>query len=272
MTRDPSFNRSYKNPYRRGLLAVAGVTGLFLLIALASTGLTLGGWEDLFIVPAIISGGLTLLFGLIGLGTWLYGFWQVHKIKEFLTSGRPLVQWTYTPEEWQELKEANWQEEQGDWQLQLGCLTVIFALAGLLTGAMIGGDEGLAEAFTGGLIGGGIGALLGGLIGAVVAGFNHLAVRQAYQQIEPGEVALAPDELYVNEDYFKGNGDSSYIKHTELQPGTPTLLQITVRVPLRPRGPSEETWVVVVPPRMIERVKAILPSLQSYHEEDKQDD
>jgi hypothetical protein len=81
--------------------------------------LTLGGWEDLFIVPAIISGGLTLLFGLIGLGTWLYGFWQVHKIKEFLTSGRPLVQWTYTPEEWQELKEANWQEEQGDWQLQL---------------------------------------------------------------------------------------------------------------------------------------------------------
>ncbi len=271
MTIGTSSNRSYKNPYRRGLLAVAGVTGLALLIALASIGLILSGWEDLFIVPAIISGGLALLFGLVGLGTWLYGFWQVQKIKEFLTSGRPLVQWTYTPEEWQELKEANWQEEQGDWKLQLGCLTFIFALAGLLTGVMIGADEGLTEAFTGALIGGAIGAFLGGLIGAVVAGFNHLAARQAYRQIEPGEVALASDELYVNEDYFKGNGDSSYIKHAELQPGTPALLEITVQVPLRPRGPSEETWVVVVPPRMIERVKAILPSLSSYHGEDEQD-
>jgi hypothetical protein len=104
-----------------------------------------------------------------------------------------------------------------------------------------------------------------------VAGFNHLAVRQAYQQIEPGEVALAPDELYVNEDYFKEMG-------TRVTSSTPTPARYTDATANHGAGSPAPQGTIggnlgssCSAPDDRAR-KSNLTLFASYHEEDKQDD
>ena len=253
------------HPYQQGLPALVGVVALTFIVVLVSAIMAaLGMWESG--VVALSSMPLAL-FGLILLIVWLKGLAQVRQIEAFLASDRPLIRWTYTPAEWQEIKEVKWQEEKEDWKVQWGCLTALFGLAGLLAGLFIATDDISSSLFTleaaielaiGGLGGAAIGALAGGAIGAVVAGGNHLAARRAYRRLTSDHVALGAKEFYANAGYFTANGNA--ITHVELTRGNPTILTI-VTYTSRVRGPREEEWEIVVPRRLVSEVEAVVPQI-----------
>jgi len=251
-----------RNPHHAGLIALIGPIALFFLPTLLALGLIVSGnWDNLLIIPAMIGAGLFAIFCLTWLVSWLLGRRQITQIRAFLNSDRPVLRWSYTPEEWRQLKEVTWQEEKSDWQLQLGCLTAIFGLVGLLVGAMIGFEEGLTELFLNGFGGAGIGVMVGIAIGMAVASSNYVASRWSYHRVEPGLVALAPHEIYANDVYFHGDGDSAYIQQATLTQDNPPQLLIELRVPPKPRAPLDEEWYITVPPRLVAAVEAILPRL-----------
>ncbi len=250
---------NFKSPLQRTFLPVLGLVGLFLVITLIAYGLFLLGVIDQ--VYARISFIFLFFWSLVTVIAWLVGRNQIRQAKAFLNSDRVLMAWDYTPAEWRQIREETWQEERGDWKVQFGCLAFLLGLAGLLTGLMVGFEEGVAEAITGGLIGGLAGGLGGVVIGAVVAGGNHLAVKMAYRESAPGQVALAPHEIYAIGGYFKGDGANSFIESAELMRGSPNRLKLEIRTPPRLRESGEEEWTILVPARLVEDVKRILPDL-----------
>lgn len=258
MTEDEyDFQPPTNDPYRRGLMAPLWLTVLALLGTLAAGAASVIGLTDYFLL--VIAVFFLALFGGITLIAWLWGQTKIRQANAFLASDRPLVRWKYSILEWERLKEAAWEEEGGDWKVQLGCLTVLFAIAGALTGILIGADESLGQAIVGGALGLLGGGAIGGVIGAVVAGSNHLMVRRAYAQTEPGEVALGRDEVYALGNYFKGNGKTSFVRRVTLHRDTTSVwLRIEIQLPPRPRGSSEEAWALPVPSQMIEAVEAAL--------------
>jgi hypothetical protein len=267
----PGTSPRIPHPYQQGLPALVGLVALTFVIVLVSAIMAaLGMWKSGVVV--LLSMPLAL-FGLILLIVWLQGLAQVRQATAFLASDRPLIRWTYTPAEWQEIKEAKWQDEKGDWRVQWGCLTALLGLAGLLAGLFIASDdissslftlEAAIELATGALGGAAIGALAGGVIGALVAGGNYLGARNDYRQRTPGHVALAPKEFYANSGnfansgYFRANGNA--ITRVELTRGNPTILTI-VTYTSRVRGPREEEWEIVVPRRLVDEVEAIVPQI-----------
>ncbi len=266
-TDDYDFQLPTNDPYRRGLIAPLWLTVLALLATLVALGVSAIGLTNyIFFVIALF---FFLLFGGITLIAWLWGRAQIRRAEAFLASDRVLARWTYSTLEWERFKEAAWEEEGGDWKVQLGCLTVLFAIAGALTGILIGADESLGQAVVGGALGLLGGGVIGGVIGAVVAGSQHLATRKAYMQSEPGEVALARDEVYALGNYFKGNGNTSFVRRVTLHRDTTAVwLRIEIQLPPRPRGPAEEAWMLPVPSHKIEAVEAALPGI---HKSDLRD-
>jgi len=247
------------DPYRRGLIAPLWLTGLALLCTLAAWGVSaLGLTGYAFLVIAVC---FFVLFGVITLIVWLSGRAQMRRAAEFLASERPLVRWTYSMPEWERLMGTGLEEEGGDWKVQFGCLTVLFAIAGALTGVLIGADESLVQALVNGAIGLVGGGAIGGILGAVVAGSQHLAMRRAYAHSAPGEVALGRDEVYALGNYFKGNGTSSYVRRVTLHHDAPVRLHVEIQLPPRVRGPVEEAWMLPVPPHKIEAIEAVLPEI-----------
>ena len=245
------------HPYQRALITVGGLVGMALLAFALSLGLSAAGVANLAMVWVSLI--FWVIFGLMWLLIWLLGVQQVRRAAAFLTSERPLVRWTYSTAEWQQMKEAVWQEESGDWKVQWGCLTILLALAGLLAGLMIGLEEGLLPAIGNGVAGALLGGLAGFVIGAVVAGGNYWGARQAYQQKEPGQVALGPGEIYADGAYFKTDGALRLIRGAEIQPGNPTILEFQLEFPPRPRMPLEEQWDIPLPAEWVERVTEVLP-------------
>lgn len=253
------FQTPTNDPYRRGWMAPLWLTILALLGTLLAWGVSALGLTSYIFLA--IAAGFLVLFGMITLIVWVWGQTQIRRANEFLASDRPLVRWKYSTLEWERLQETVWAEEGGDWKVQLGCLTVLFAITGLITGILIGADEGVGEAIAGaalGLVGGGV---FGGIIGAAVAGSNHLGVRRARAQAEPGEVALGRDEVYALGNHFQGNGTSSYVRRVTLHRDAPARLHVGIQLPPRVRGPVEAAWMLPVPPQMIEAVEEVLPTI-----------
>ncbi|MBN1316420.1 MAG: hypothetical protein JXA42_13175 [Anaerolineales bacterium] len=218
---------------------------------------------DSLLPVMFISLGLFLLFLLALVIAWLSGMVQASRIEQFLASDRPVIRWQYTPQEWHEIKEGVWREDRTDWRIQWGCLTFLFGLIGLLVGVLVGAEEGLLEAVSGGLVGAVLGSATGGVIGGAVGIGNYLATKYAYQRNQPGEVALAPDEFYVNDSYFKvGPKDANC--RVELQTGSPSILKIGAQIykPLLFREWDLE-WSVVVPDRMLEQLSRKIPLLDN---------
>jgi hypothetical protein len=258
-TEDYDFQLPTNDPYRRGLIAPLWLTILALLGTFVAWGVSALGLTSYIFLA--IAACFFALFGLITLIVWVWGRTHMRRAAEFLASDRPLVHWTYSTLEWERFKETAWEEEGGDWKVQLGCLTVLFAITGALTGILIGADESLVQALVGGAIGLLGGGIIGGIIGGVVAGSQHLAMRRVYAQSEPGEVALGHDEIYALGNYFKGNEKSSYVRRVTLHHDAPVRLHIEIQLPPRVRGPVEEAWMLPVPAQMIEAVEAVLPEI-----------
>lgn len=249
-----------KHPHARALLNLAGFSGLALLGLLVAGGLALAGvaaWLWLWSSLAFLA-----FFGGMAAIIWFLGWRQQRQAQEFLESERVLVQWTYAPQEWERLLEERWQEEKGDWKVQLGCLAFLLALAGMLTGAMLGWDaDGWQGALVQGMVGMLVGGSIGGLFGGVVAGTNTLGAWLSRRQVEPGRVALGVNEVYASEDYFRGDGEKGYIQAARLRPGPPAVLELHLVVPPRPRMPVEEEWAIPVPPGMVGQVEAVIRDL-----------
>ena len=260
MTTDEyEFQLPTNDPYRRGIIAPLWLTMVALvgtLLAWGVSALGLTGYVFLVIAACFFA-----LFGSITLIVWAWSRTQIRRATEFLASDRPLVRWTYSTLEWERLMGAGLEEEGSDWKVQLGCLTVLFAIAGVLTGVMVGADESLVQALVSGAIGLVGGGIIGGIIGAVVAGSQHLAMRRAYAHSAPGEVALGRDEVYAFGNYFKGNGSTSYVRRVTLHHDAPVRLHIEIQLPPRVRGPVEEAWMLPVPAQMVEAVERAFPQI-----------
>lgn len=250
-----------KNPYQRALITISGLMGFSVLISAFSLGLSAIKW----ISPAwtwaslIAAGIMVLLWGSI----WILGAIQNWRAAAFLASERPLIRWTYTPGEWQQFKQQNWQEERADWKVQWGCLTGLLALSGLLAGVLIGLEQGALPALGNGLLGALIGGLAGFVIGALVAGGNYWGAWQAYRDMDPGQVALGVGEIYANGAYFKAARGKRFIRKAQIRPGRPAVLEFELVFPPRPRMPLEEQWLIPVPARSMEQLEADLPAIAS---------
>jgi len=245
---------SLPHPYQRALIPL---TGLAAFAFLASLALAIFNFRGLFWIGFVFF----VVFGLLDLTIWLLGQLQVRRAKAFLDSDRPLIRWTYSAAEWQQVKENIWQEESADWKVQWGCLTILLALAGALTGGMLGIEDGILQLGLGAFLGFGVGALIGVLIGGIVAGSNHWAARLAYRNPKPGQVALGPNEIYVSGDYFRGDDVNRYIGEATIHRGQPTTLEFQLVFPPRPRREPEETWSIPVPTHFLEKVEETLASI-----------
>ncbi len=255
---------SIRNPYWRGLIPISALTTLFGFITLALYGLAALGVVNAAI--SIIGIIFTAFFGLMVVIIWLAGLVQKGKIRRFLASDRPAIYWTYSQTEWSQIKTENWQEEHHDWKIQLGCLTALLAMAGLLTGLMIGAEDGLMPAIVTGLAGLAVGMTIGSILGGTVAASNHLTAVWAWKRGLPGKVALGPGEIYANEQYFRTKGRQSFIMAAELNPGRPAMLEIQLKMPPRVRMPDEETWEIPVPADRVAEVETFLPGLMASEE------
>ena len=248
-----------RNPYRLGMIPLIGLTALFLIVTILIYGVNrVALTESIWGLIALI---FTLFFGLISVIIWIIGVLQVRRIKEYLASERPLVRWTYSSAEWTQIRDAIWQDQRNDWALQFGCLTALLALAGLLSGLMVGAEDGFISALRSGVIGFLVGALAGSLIGALVAGCNYLAATSARRDDKPQSVALGIGEIYANGRYFKADGIRSHIQNSKLISGNPTLLEIQLKMPPRVRMPAEEIWQIPVSSAWVQKVEEILPVL-----------
>jgi hypothetical protein len=258
MTTDAyEFQLPTNDPHRRGLIAPLWLTILALLGTFVAWGTSALGMTDAFLL--VIAVFFLALFGGITLIVWLWSRAQIQRAAAFLAGDRPLVRWTYSRQEWERLMGAGLAEEGGDWKVQFGCLTVLFGIAGALTGVLIGANESLGRAILGGVLGALGGGAAGGVIGAVVAGSQHLAMLRAYARSTPGEVALGRDEVYAFGNYFKGNGSTSYVRRVTLHNDAPVRLHIEIQLPPRARGPVEAAWMLPVPPQISEMVEEVLP-------------
>ena len=122
------------NPYQSAQYVLWGLVGLFafpviLGVVMVMRGIWSGGALILISMPFLLFCGIEVI-------TWSMGQIVIRQIEAFLASDRPLLRWTYTSAEWQEIQERQWAEDKEDWKLQLGGLTFIFGLVGLLVGLM----------------------------------------------------------------------------------------------------------------------------------------
>ncbi len=133
-------NPKIQNPYLNALIPIGGVVLLGIFTSILTWGLAAFDVIEMpvFWISLIISG----FFCLIWLIILFLGARKVKKIRRFLASDRPLIRWTYSTVEWKRIKELDWNEQRQDWKLQWGCMGLLIAAAGGLTGAMLGLGEG----------------------------------------------------------------------------------------------------------------------------------
>jgi hypothetical protein len=234
------------------------LSGLLSTALLGASGMAAHGAWTREIAYAL--GLVWLTFFLTHLIIWRQVRRNLGQAAEFLSSDRALARWTYTPEEWREIREAQWRAVRGDWKMPLGCLPALFGMVGLLVGLLVGAEDGAAEAFVGTAAGVASGALVGAVLGALVAGANYRSAWRAYRQTMPAEVALAPTEIYYDGQYFKADG-LLRIEQVEFEPGPPATLSIHAYAP---RYRIERSgWKIVVPPRLVRKVAAVIPRIQA---------
>lgn len=247
-------DRVLKKPYTDGLITAfyMALSGLVICLAATIPTLWMKHGTPLLIV-GIVAGGLGGLFVLVGLVTLVLRQLKYSKMNEFWASDRPLMRWQYTPAEWQAMREEQWLDSVGDWKVQAGCLTVLFSLAGMLTGVMIGAEHGLLPALADGALGGGLGILAGGVLGAIVAAINFHIARRSLQDTIPGQVAFGIEEILFCDEYFKGNGSTRYVQSVQIRRLSGCELVISIFNP-RIRAESEQEWVIPVPDYLEETV------------------
>lgn len=250
---------SFPHPYGDALAAIGPLAVLLILPGVAGVIAVRAAMADgLFPILLLVLGALGLFLALVGGIIWLLGCLARRGARRFWHSNRPLVRWVYSEAEWRAMATARWEEERGDWLLKWAGTTVIFGLAGLLTGLLIGADDG--HPLLGSLSGLLIGAALGAVMGAAIAGGSHWASRANGRRQGPLGVALGRSEVFDGSDYFRGDGVHRYVREAVWDAEHPSQLVIHIYRP-KVRGAPLEEWRVAVPTRRREAVEGIRAQL-----------
>ncbi|NJN67606.1 MAG: hypothetical protein HC884_13290 [Chloroflexaceae bacterium] len=180
-----------------------------------------------------------------------------------------LVQWAYTPEEWETIQAERLKDFNEASTVALGCLPLLLGLVGVTVGAAVGAADGVLQAFVSGSIGGGAGVGVGLALAVLVRGVNLLAAIHERSK-PPASVVLAETELFYEGDFFRSNGITRTIEKVSLEQEAgdqTTLLTIELRrsscLKAISRQPTEETWAIPVPPRLVAQVRAVLPRIRT---------
>lgn len=256
-----SVRSNVAHPYMEGLIPVGLLFGCFALLAATAAGLVVAGLTThMWLIPAGIN---LFIWGLILVALWVWGFFKLQKIKNFMKSSRALIHWWYTPDEWHVIQKQYIKEQTGV-SARPGCLGPIFAFVGAIVGVV------------GGIVGVFVGALIGGGLGATLALGNQLSYRWVKRFDRQNYVALGATEILHRRSYFRSNGNWRYIKNITLEDATKdsafaalkdsTFAALIVEVcNPKPRGDADETWSIPVPERVVPSLRDMLPQIRTGH-------
>ncbi len=253
-----AYARSYRKPATEPLLALGALAALFFL----------GG-----AIAAAVSGVSSYLYasGLIGatflvtfLYFWLLGWSNRRRGKEFLQSGRPLVAWVYTPEEWQQVRQYFYERMRSD-SPPYGCLPILFSGTGLLVGVLVGmtDSRSLDEAIISVLLGTLTGAAVGGILILPTFLTNRSTIENMRHPTPPACVALGRNELFYDRVYLDTRIhplDKIAVKRQPL-PHLEVIQRYaggrTHRLSIAYHFPS----IILLPPRMVSVVEEAIPQI-----------
>lgn len=204
---------------------------------------------------------LLFLFTLLIFLGQLWG--NVSQAREFILSERPLIRWRYSPDEWQQVRQVQFNGSTEDMKEMAGCAVPFFAGVGTLLGTVLGSVEGFVGAVPGAAIGALAGYIFGKILVPIATGLNQSTNRELYRTDLPVWVVLAPGEIYYNRQYFRADAIGDRLEGMNLEEGALTWLRIET---FAPRGSITASFDgnIFVPCRMLATVKAVLPQLQQF--------
>lgn len=226
------------------------MAAVFLLFALVATAAwRFLGWSAALAIAFFFLAGMLVAANGIAV---VAGVYVSRRMRAFLESTRPMLRWTYDPETWETVRRRAWAERSTDWPLQFGCLFLLCSGIGILVGVSAGAYVLLWSA-------GGI--LFGLLLGATVAALWHLVSRLAHERSasEPGEVALAPGEVFFDGLYLRVDGRNRILRSVEIREEEGLRLLVSVFK----YGKRVHAAEVPIPPRLLAAVEAALPALRA---------
>jgi hypothetical protein len=241
-------------PFARARRTVLALFLLALAALVVSTILaTTAGWS---LFGAVVSGALAAFFGVMLLVILGAGIVRGREIADFVGGDRPMVRWTYTPDEAASIRAERWEEERADWKVQFGCLTGLFGIVGVLVGIM-GYFSGELDP----LIATGAGLAFGAAVGGVVALANHAGARAERGATGRVSVALGIGEFTFDGEYFRERGAEHVIERMRLEDGAvPDLVIETWSHPWYQRTPLEREWHIPVPSEQVDAVRRLVES------------
>ncbi len=256
-----AYAQSYRQPVTEPL------PGLGALAALCFAGGAMA---------AVVSGESAVMYaaGLIGatflltfLFFWLAGRNNRRRGAEFLQSGRPLVAWVYTPEEWQQVRQYFYEQMRSD-SPPYGCLPILFGGIGLLVGLMVGMTDSrdLVEAAVSVVVGACAGAAVGGLLVLPVYLLNRSAVERLRHPTPPACVALGSNELFYERVYLDARWhsiDALILKHQPL-PHLDVIRHLAGGITNRLSVTYFFPPIILIPPRMVSAVAQALPQIVTH--------
>ncbi len=256
-------NVKIAHPYMEAIIFLGMLNVVLLLVSggalvLNSAGLLDTAWPT---VLGVFTGWFLFMLVLV----WVLGLFKRWKMYRFLRSNRVLVHWRYTDEEWQQLKDAAWEENRSVLAPAMIFMTVTFGLIAAVVTAMVRLEDSVMAALSGALVGALVGLVVGAVLGTVVGGGNYLGSMWARRGDTQSLVALGANEILSGRDYFRSNGKTPYIKRVTIahEQEPPTLVFELHRPVIR--GESDITWNILVPTRMVDAVSAMLPRVRVGH-------
>lgn len=249
------------HPFARGLRTVLALLLLALAGLAVSAILMAMGIEAL--LGLAVSGAFAAFFAIALVAILGAGVVRRRQIEGFLEGDRPMVRWTYTPQETARIRAERWDDERVDWKVQLGCLTGLFGLVGVLVGVM-GYFSGELDP----LIATGAGIAFGAAVGSVVAVANHAGARADQHATSPIGVALGVGEFTFDGEYFCERGAEHVIETMRLveatrddDGATPDLIIETWSHPWYQRTPLEREWHIPVPAEQADAVRRLVEAV-----------
>lgn len=200
------------NPYRRGARLSWYATGALLLIGAVLT--PFGG--DVALIGWIIVGSLAFA-AVLTAGICHFYARRADRHLEAFRGGQYLAHWTYAPEEWRTFSAAERERsrKRARWMPLWG------ALLGAFIGLLL-----LVELGAGGLVGF---TLLFAAAGWGLGRFLLTSTETTYAEAHTAEAYVGQEAAVLNGKYIHWTGFGIRLIGLQLVPGTPSVLEFTVR-------------------------------------------
>lgn len=259
--------RLFRNPYRRAFWICASLTAILIATAV-SIALYLTHHEiaeknprEMLILAAFFSGAasLGLLFGAVFVGLMT---WKVQRFIACLQRREELVHWSYTPQEWQAFQTAEAPLLARDFRrIVLVPVFLALPLAGVTMLFLFSeedwkrGDPLWVFAITVGFL---------GLMTAAAYYFRVLRPRAQgrKKQLSPPDSFIHLDFAYADDQFLFFGAFGQQLIDVQLLPGTPDIVEFTIRGYAPRAGEMLETRRILVPTGQSERAAEVVTSLR----------